>query len=33
MKAYNLPVHVTADGRLELPETLLKQLPRNQVTG
>jgi hypothetical protein len=30
MKAYEFPTKVAADGRLELPESLLKQLPSNQ---
>ena len=31
MKAYELPVKVTSEGELELPETLLALLPRDQV--
>jgi len=27
MKAYEFPTKITPDGRLELPDTLLKQLP------
>jgi len=31
MKAYELPVKVTPEGRLELPETLSVLLPRDQI--
>jgi len=31
MKAYEFPVKVTSDGKLALPDTLLKLLPNNQV--
>ena len=31
MKAYEFPVKVTSDGRLELPDALLKLLPGNQT--
>jgi len=31
MKAYELPVKVTPEGELELPETLLALLPRDQI--
>jgi len=31
MKAYELPLKVTPEGKLELPETLLALLPREQV--
>jgi hypothetical protein len=31
MKAYEFPVKVTPDGKLALPDTLLKLLPNNQV--
>lgn len=31
MKAYELPVKVTPEGKLELPETLRSLLPRDQV--
>jgi len=31
MKAYELPVKVTPEGKLELPEALLALLPREQV--
>jgi len=31
MKAYEFPTKVTPDGKLELPATLLKLLPGNQV--
>lgn len=31
MKAYELPVKVTPEGELELPETLRTLLPRDQV--
>ncbi len=31
MKAYEVPVKVTIEGKLELPDKLLKLLPRGQV--
>ena len=31
MKAYEFPIKVTPEGRLELPDALLKLLPSNQV--
>jgi len=31
MKAYELPIKVTPEGKLELPETLSALLPREQV--
>ena len=31
MKAYEIPVEITSEGKLELPESLLAQLPREQV--
>ena len=31
MKAYEIPVKVTAEGKVELPDALLASLPRNQV--
>ena len=31
MRAYEYPVRVTSEGKLELPEALLKKLPPNQV--
>jgi len=31
MKAYEFPIKVTSDGKIELPEALLKLLPSNQV--
>ena len=31
MKAYELPCKVTSEGRLELPNALMKLLPANQV--
>jgi hypothetical protein len=31
MKAYEFPIKVTPDGRLELPDALSKLLPGNQV--
>lgn len=31
MKAYEFPCKVTSEGRLELPDTLMKLLPANQV--
>jgi len=31
MKAYEFPVKVTADGRLVMPDALLKLLPTNQI--
>lgn len=31
MKAYELPVKVTPDGNLDLPDALMKMLPRSQI--
>ena len=31
MKAYEFPCKVTSEGRLELPDALMKLLPANQV--
>ena len=31
MKAYELPIKVTPEGKLELPDALMKLLPANQV--
>jgi len=31
MKAYEIPVRVTKEGRIELPDALLELLPREQV--
>lgn len=31
MKAYEIPMKVSAEGRLELPDALLTLLPREQV--
>ena len=31
MKAYELPVNVTPEGNLELPDALTKMLPRSQI--
>ena len=31
MRAYEFPIKVTPEGRLELPDALLKLLPANQV--
>lgn len=31
MKAYEFPVKVTSEGKLELPDTLREVLPSNQV--
>lgn len=31
MKAYEFPIKVTSEGKLELPDALLKLLPNNQV--
>jgi hypothetical protein len=31
MRAYEIPVRVSSDGRLELPESLMKLLPANEV--
>lgn len=31
MKAYEFPIKVTPEGKLELPEALLKLLPSDQV--
>lgn len=31
MKAYEFPVKVTSEGRLELPDALSKLLPSNQI--
>lgn len=31
MKAYEIPVKISAEGKLELPEDLLTLLPREQV--
>ena len=31
MRAYEFPIKVTSDGKLELPGALLKLLPGNQV--
>jgi len=31
MKAYEIPIKVTREGRIELPDALLELLPREQV--
>jgi len=31
MRAYEFPVRVTPEGKLELPDALLKLLPSNQI--
>jgi hypothetical protein len=31
MRAYEYPVRVTSEGKLELPEALLQKLPPNQM--
>ena len=31
MKAYEIPVKVTPEGKVELPDALLASLPRNQT--
>lgn len=31
MKAYEIPIKVTRDGRIELPDALLELIPREQV--
>lgn len=33
MKAYEFPIKVTPEGRLELPDALSKLLPSNQMVG
>ncbi len=30
MRAYEIPAQVTSEGKIELPESLLKHLPREQ---
>lgn len=31
MKAYEIPVELTEDGKIELPDALLASLPRHQI--